>query len=163
MHIFAAVLLVLAGSSARADSSAVPTLVDIQRPERKSPHRWGRFTECGGKDGVEPIAIGVQSIRDAAEKVGSTLGIAVNESTGATTLSWDSFSVAATTDSAYVHPAYRVQISTDLEIWTNTGTPASLQILSDATSSRTVTIPSTNQKTGAGSEDTYYRIVLTSP
>ncbi|MCB1097609.1 MAG: type VI secretion system tube protein Hcp [Verrucomicrobiae bacterium] len=112
---------------------------------------------------IEPIAIGEQSIRDAAEKVGSTLGIAVNESTGATTLSWDSFSVAATTDSAYVHPAYRVQISTDLEIWKNTGTPASLQILSDATSSRTVTISSTNQKTGAGSEDTYYRIVLTSP
>ena len=31
-HIFAAVLLVLVGSSARADSSAVPTLVDITRP-----------------------------------------------------------------------------------------------------------------------------------
>jgi hypothetical protein len=120
---------------------------------------FARHFSSYGPAMIMPVELPDANLQDAADRVGSTLDVSVtNGGSGGTTthtLTWTSFPVEMTNDGQHIHPGSTIETSSDLQIWTETGSPQGLRLLDSAQDPRTVTFSDIE---GARA---FYRIVLT--
>ncbi len=110
---------------------------------------------------IEPVEITQADLDQAARRVGASLQVLpTSDGIGGAepqtfTLFWTSYAVATAADGTLVHPANRIETSTDLETWTAIDDFQDLEFLNSSTNTRSVTLV-----TPDGGSERYYRVVV---